>query len=47
MADISKNMWSLAPQPLKTIYIEYNNAYGHQTWQGGDFPYGTLTYKVK
>ena len=29
MADLSKNMWNLAVEPLKTSYIHYNNALGH------------------
>ena len=27
---------NLARQPLKTLFLYYHIAYGHQTWQGGD-----------
>ena len=37
MVDLSKSMWNLALQPLKTLYLHYHNAYGHQTWHGGEF----------
>ena len=30
---------------LKT-YLHYHIAYGHQTWQGGDLPWGALTPKI-
>ena len=26
----------LAPQQQQTSYLNYHNAYGHQTWQGVD-----------
>ena len=35
-----------SPQPLKTLYLHYHNAYGHQTWQGGDLPQRAPTHKV-
>ena len=31
-------MWNLALQPLKTLDLHNYNAYGRQTWQGGDLP---------
>ena len=31
MADLSKSMCILALQPLKKLYLNYKNAYGHQT----------------
>ena len=39
-------MWNIALQPLKTLYLHYHNVYGHQTWQGGDLPWGALTHKA-
>ena len=38
-------MWHLAIQTLKT-YLNYQNAYGHLTWQGCDLLKGALTQKV-
>ena len=32
---LSKTMWNLALQQLKTLYLHYHNAYDHQVWQGG------------
>ena len=40
MADLSQSIWNLALQPLKSLYLHYHNAYGHQTWQGNDLPQG-------
>ena len=36
----------LALQLLKILYLHYHNAYGHQTWQGGEFSGGAPTHKV-
>ena len=41
MLYLSEGIWNLDLQPLKTSYLHYHNAYGHQTWQGGDLPRGT------
>ena len=30
---------------LKPLYIHYHKAYGHQTWQNGDLPWGFLFIK--
>ena len=30
------NIWNFAFQQLKALYLHHHNAYGHQTWQGGD-----------
>ena len=31
---------------LKPLLIQYHSAYSHQTWQGGDLPWGVVTHKV-
>ena len=31
---------------LKLLYVRYHNAYGYQTWQGGDIKQGASFYKV-
>ena len=31
---------------LNLLYLYYNNAYGHQTWQGGDLLREASTIKV-
>ena len=36
----------LGDDKLKT-YLHYNNAYNHQTSQGGDIQLGASTHKVK
>ena len=46
MADLSKSMWNLALQPLKTSYLQYSNTYDHQPRQGGDLLWGTSVHKV-
>ena len=46
MVDLSESMWSLAFQPLKTLYLHYYIGYSHQTWQGGDLARGARTGKV-
>ena len=33
------------PSTTKT-YLQFHNAYGHQTWQGGVLPWGAPTHKV-
>ena len=30
---------------LKTLYLHYQNAYGHKTYQGGDILQGAATHK--
>ena len=30
---------------LKTLYLQYHNAYGHNTYQGDDIPQGTSINK--
>ena len=32
---------------LKILYLYDYNAYGYQTWQGGDLSQGAPTHKVK
>ena len=41
--------WSFARSrdKLKTLYIQYHNAYGHQAWQGGYIQWGASFHKVK
>ena len=46
IADLRKDMWNLALQPLKTSYLHYHNLYRHQSWQDGDLTGGTLTHNV-
>ena len=46
MADWSESIWSLPLQQLKTLYLHYHNAYGHQIWQGGDLPWGAPIHKI-
>ena len=29
---------------LKSLYLHYHSAYGHQTWQTGDLPWGASTH---
>ena len=29
---------STARPPVKPIHLHYHHTYGHETWQGGDFP---------
>ena len=43
MTDLSKDIWNIAVQPLKTSYLYYHNAYGHQ---GGDLPRGASAHKI-
>ena len=31
---------------LKSLHHQYHSAYGRQTWQGDDLPYGISTYKA-
>ena len=31
---------------LKSLYLYYHNAYGHQTWQDGDLPWLSFNHKV-
>ena len=38
MVDLSESMWNPVLQPLKALYLHYDNAYGHQTWQGVNLP---------
>ena len=44
--DIETSMWNLALQPLRTLYLDYHDIYGHQTWQGDNLPRGAPTHKV-
>ena len=37
-------MWNFVLQPLK-IYLNWTNAYGHQTWQDGGLHGGLQTFK--
>ena len=30
---------------LKTLYLQYHNAYGHNTYQGDNIPQGTFNDK--
>ena len=46
MADWSKGMCSLAPQPLKVSYLHYHSAYGHQISQSHDLQSGAHTHKI-
>ena len=46
MADLSEGMWNLTFQPQQTSYLHCHNAYGHQTWQGGDLSRGAPTHKI-
>ena len=39
-------MWNLTLQPQQTSYLHYHNVYGHQTWQGGDLPWGAPTHEI-
>ena len=44
MPDLSKSMWNVALQPLKTnLYC--HNAYGNQTWKGVELQWGAPTDK--
>ena len=36
----------LALQQQQTSYLNYHNAYGHQTWQGIDLSWGSPTNKI-
>ena len=38
-------IWNLTFQPLKVLYLHYQNAYGHHTWEDGDLPGGPSTHK--
>lgn len=40
-------MWNLALQPKNISYLHHHNNCGHQTWQGGDLPWGAPTHKAK
>ena len=40
LADLTESMWNLAPQPLKTLYLENLNGYCHQNCQGDILPRG-------
>ena len=31
---------------LKTLYLHYQSAYGHQTWQDGNLPWWVPAHKV-
>lgn len=42
--DLSDSMWNLAFQPS---YPHYHIVFGHQTCQGGDFPWEAPTHKLK
>ena len=42
----SERIWNLLLPPLKRLYLYYHNAYGYQTWQGGDLPWRALAHKV-
>ena len=37
MAYLSKGLWNLALQPRRTLYLHFDNAFGNQTQQGGNF----------
>ena len=30
----------------KTLYLQYHNAFNHQTWQGGELPWGAPIHKI-
>ena len=32
---------------LKSLYLDYHSAYGHQTWQDGDLPSAAPTHKTE
>ena len=32
---------------LKPLYLHFQRAYGHQTWQNGNMPWWTPAHKVK
>ena len=38
MADWSETIMNFPLQQLKTLYLHYYSAYGHQTWLDGDLP---------
>ena len=42
----SERIWNLLLPPLRRLYLYYHNAYGYQTWQGGDLPWRALAHKV-
>ena len=46
MVDLRENMWNLSLQLIKVLYLYYQNAHVHQTWQSGDLPWWTPTYAV-
>ena len=46
MTDLKEGIWNLALQPLKTLYLLYHNAYGHQTCQDGDLPREAPAHKI-
>ena len=46
MVDLRDSMWNLALQPQKALYLNYHNAYGQQTQQGSELPWGAPTDKA-
>ena len=46
MADWNESIWNFPLQQIKTLYLHYHSAYGHQTWQGDDLPWGAPTHKI-
>ena len=37
---LPKSQMVLWDHVTKPLYLYYHGAYGHQTWQGGDLPWG-------
>ena len=37
---------SISPHKLKTLYLYFQTAYDHQTWQYGNLPWWALAHKV-
>ena len=46
MTDLSYNTWNLALKPLKTLYLRFHNACGHQTRQSGSLQWEASAHKI-
>ena len=46
MAGWSESNWDRLLQQQETLYLQYHNDYGHQTWQGSDLSWGGSIHKI-
>ena len=46
-ADAGDVITSRSRDKLKTLYLNYESAYGHQTWEDGNLAWWTPVHRVK